>query len=235
MAGKTLGVIPARGGSKSIPHKNITEFCGRPLIEHVIEAGLRCSLIDELVCSTDDDKIAAVVESMGVRVIPRPAELAQDDTPVLDVLKDLMLRHGDRIDIVPLLQPTSPFLLPEHIDACVAAMKNDPECDSAQTVSRFPHNYHAYNQRVVEDGYVSFRFRDERLACYNKQSKPRFHIFGNLVVTRKRTLMEKNEIFGERSIAIEVPQPYAFDLDTKEDIAYGQFLLERGQVCIPWL
>ena len=235
MSGKTVAIIPARGGSKSIPYKNIAPFWGRPLLEHVIEAARRSKQIDEIICSTDDNKIAVVAEGMGVRVVPRPRSLGQDHTPVLDVLKDLMEKVGEDVDIVPLLQPTSPFLLPEHIDDCVLGIKNDPESDSAQTVSTLPHNYHAYNQRVVQEGYVSFRFREERLVCHNKQSKPVFHVFGNLVVTRKRTLTEQDEIFGRRSVAVEIPPAYAFDLDTPEDITYGEFLIQRGHVSIPWL
>ncbi|GKT37469.1 acylneuraminate cytidylyltransferase family protein, partial [Aduncisulcus paluster] len=82
-----------------------------------------------------------------------------------------------------LLQPTSPFLLPAQIDACSEALRDNPEANSAQTVAEIPHNYHAFNQRVIKDGAVDFNFTEERKFCYNKQSKPHFYSFGNLVIT----------------------------------------------------
>jgi CMP-N-acetylneuraminic acid synthetase len=190
-------------------------------------------MLSKLGC-TDDDSIARVVEAMGVEVVPRPDKLAQDDTPVLEVLKHLMTKLED-VDIIPILQPTSPFLLPDHIDACVRGIQANVNADSAQTVSTFPHNYHAYNQRVVEDGYSRFKFSEERLLFFNKQLKPKHHIFGNLVVTRYSTIVMKNEIFGDKSLAIEIPSNYAFDLDTMDDVAYGEFLIKCGKVDISWL
>jgi len=120
--GRTIAVIPARGGSKSIPYKNIVNFLDRPLIEHVIESAHRSLEIDEIICSTDSDRIASIVENLGVKVDSRVESLSQDCTPIVDVLKDLTARLDD-VDIVPLLQPTSPFILPEHIDACVLSIK----------------------------------------------------------------------------------------------------------------
>jgi len=232
--GRTIAVIPARGGSKSIPYKNIVNFLDRPLIEHVIESAHRSLEIDEIICSTDSDRIASIVENLGVKVDSRVESLSQDCTPIVDVLKDLTARLDD-VDIVPLLQPTSPFILPEHIDACVLSIKEDNSLSSAQTVAQFPHNFHAYNQRVVENGYANFKFLHERKLCYNKQSKPTLYMFGNIVATRKITLDIENDVFGRKSAAVEIQPEYAFDLDTYDDIDYGEFLVSKGKVSLPWL
>lgn len=230
-----IGIIPARGGSKSIKFKNIIRFGGRPLIEHVIEAAKLSKELDKIICSTDSDKIAEVVRRKEVEVIWRPKELAMDDTPILEVIKDIIKKISPKPTIIALLQPTSPFILPDHIDECIIKLKSDIEADSAQTVSSLPHNYHAYNQRIIENGYVKFCFPEERKKYYNKQTKPKHYIFGNIVVTRYTTVIEKNEIFGLKSIAMEIPYPYAFDLDTKEDIDLGEFYIKSKKVILPWL
>lgn len=231
----TLGLIPARGGSKSIEYKNIVPFAGLPLIGHVIEAAKRSRGIDRLICSTDDEKIAAVVEKMGVEVVWRPDELARDESHVIDVIKDVIERESVRPDMIPLLQPTSPFLLPSHIDACLEKLAAAPEADSAQTISPFAHNLHAINQRKLDGDRVQFCYPEERERCFNKQSKPKHYSFGNLVVTRTKTVMEKNTIFGPDSVAVEVPTCYAFDLDTRDDIDLGEYYLEKNKVQLPWL
>lgn len=235
MESYTLGIIPARGGSKSIKLKNIVQFLGRPLLEHVIEAAKLSMELDMVICSTDNEEIAKVAQKNGIEVIWRPAELAQDNTPVLEVIKDIISKAKGTPDLLPLLQPTSPFVLPSHIDECIKRLKSDFSADSAQTISKLPHNYHAYNQRIVKEGYVKFRFPKERLKYYNKQTKPPHYVFGNLVVTRARTVIKKNDIFGTRSIAVEIEEPYSFDLDKKEDIALGEFLISSGKVKLPWI
>ena len=232
----TFAIVPTRGGSKSIKHKNLLPFLGRPLVGHVIEAARRSKSVDRIVCSTDDPAIAAVARDLGIEVSHRPPELARDETPILDVLSQLLPElsaRGD--DIVLLLQPTSPFVLPEHIDACVDLLRRHAEADAAQTITTLPHNHHAYNQRVVEGGYVRFRFEKERLACFNKQLKPRFHAFGNIVATRVAAILDKGLVFGERCLAVEIPRDYAADIDGPDDVAPATFLVESGRVKLPWL
>jgi CMP-N-acetylneuraminic acid synthetase len=230
-----MGVIPARGGSKSIKLKNIIKFLGRPLIEHVIESAKLSKELDKIICSTDNEQIAEIAQKNGVEIMWRPQELAMDDTPILEVLKDIIKKSTNKPELLALLQPTSPFILPSHIDECIKKLKIDINADSIQTISTFPHNYHAFNQRIVKNGYVEFCFPEERKKYYNKQTKPKHYIFGNIVVTRSTTIIEKNEIFGFKSIAVEIPYPYAFDLDTIEDIELGEFYIKSGKVVLPWI
>lgn len=229
-----IGLIPARGGSKSIPLKNLALLAGRPLIRYVIDASLQATSLQHIYCSTDHPEIARVCLDAGVDVIDRPAELGEDDTPVtavlVQVLEHLGRQTGRMPGMIALLQPTSPFLLPSHIAACVAALKNDPDADSAQTVSLVFHNAHAFNQRVVTDGYVQFRFLAERQAAYNKQRKPKHYTFGNLVVTRSRSLLAGQDCFGELSVPVEIPRAYALDVDTLEDLDYASYLVAGNRI-----
>jgi CMP-N-acetylneuraminic acid synthetase len=232
-----LGLIPARGGSKSIPKKNIAPLHGRPLISYVIRAAQRSRSIDRTICSTDDNEIAGICQDFDVEVMERKPELAQDTTHVIEVIKDVIRTLEKSQDYVPdavaLLQPTSPFLLPDHIDGCVDLLKNNPRAGSSQTVAEFPHNFHAYNQRVIEDNVVRFRFQEERAVCYNKQSKPKFFVFGNLIVTRTEALFEQEEIFASPSYPYEIPYHYALDVDGPEDLEMAEWYLERAKVLLP--
>jgi CMP-N-acetylneuraminic acid synthetase len=235
--GYVLALIPARGGSKSIPLKNLAPLGGRPLISYVIEAARQCPVIDALVCSTDHEQIADFCRQQGVRVLWRPAELSGDEVPVAEVMSHVLgehqAQHGFTPELVPLLQPTSPFLLPEHIEAAVRLLRDHPEADSAQTITTFPHNYHAFNQRRVEGPRVRFCFPEERARCYNKQSKPTHYVFGNLVVSRSSSLLSGRGVFGLDSVFVEIARPYAFDVDEPSDLEYAEHLLRCGRVQIP--
>jgi CMP-N-acetylneuraminic acid synthetase len=232
--GSAVGLIPARGGSKSIPLKNLTPLAGRPLISYVIAAGQAAESLNRVWCSTDDDRIADVCRQAGVEVFDRPAELAQDDSAVADVLRDVLntiaTREGAVPEMIALLQPTSPFLLAEHIDRCVGALRERPDADSAQTIVPVDHNSHAFNQRVIEGGVVRFRFVEERRAAYNKQRKPRHYLFGNVVATRSASLMAGKDCFGDVSIPVEIPRHYGCDVDTPEDLAYAEYLIHTNKV-----
>lgn len=230
-------IIPARGGSKSIPQKNMAVLFGQPLIAYVIKAAKSCKTIDRIICSTDDKRIEEFCLSKGIEVHKRPESLAGDDTPVVDVVRDILNKtyekEGCLPKIIALLQPTSPFVLPSHIDTCIRNLKKDHRANSSQTVSRFPHNFHAYNQRVIKDGYVRFNFSKQRKIYYNKQTKPDFYIFGNLVATRTRSLLQRKVIFTNPSIPHVIPFRYAMDVDGPEDLKTAESMLKCKIVILP--
>lgn len=233
---EVLGFIPARGGSKTVPMKNIALLNGHPLVAYVINAGEKSKSIKRLICSTEDRAIAAVCSQLGSEVTNRPAALTGDNVNILDVLLDYLKTLEKKSSLpfaIALLQPTSPFVLPEHIDNCVNVLKESHVAGSVQTISTIPHNYHAYNQRVVENGVVWFRFRNERAVCYNKQTKPPFYAFGNLVITKTKELIEKRDIFASPSLACQVPLPYALDVDGPEDFNVAEAYIRHGQVNLP--
>ena len=229
-------IIPARGGSKSIPLKNLVELNGIPLITYVINAAKASKRVTRIICSTDDKRIADYCTKHGVEVHLRPDNLAMDDSSLLDVLmytlQDIHKNEEKLADVIPILQPTSPFLLPEHIDECVLLLSDNEDAQSSQTITSFPHVLHAYNQRLIDDRYVKFVFAEERRLYYNKQRKPDFYIYGNLVVTRSKTLLIEREIFGDKSIPFFIPYPYALDLDRLDDLETAEWYLEKGKVSL---
>lgn len=236
---EVVGLVPARGGSKSVPLKNIKPLAGRPLIDYSIVAGQATRSLGRVFCSTDNKRIAEVALSAGATVIDRPAELATDSAPVSEAisqfLRSLLKSEGVLPAAVALLQPTSPFILPEHIDAAVAALADDPEAQSVLTVTVPPHNHHAYNQRELRDGYVRFRFEEERRVAYNKQRKPKFFVFGNLILTRSSRLIDDGDVFAAPCVPLEIPFPYAADVDMAPDFDVAEWYLSSGKVVLDHL
>lgn len=239
LAGECWALVPARGGSKSIPLKNIADFAGRPLIDYGILAARAARRVSRILCSTEAPEIAARCAELGAEVHQRPAELGGDVTPVMAVIAhfigDMAAREGGVAEMIALVQPTSPFLLPEHLDQAIEALQGDPAAGSAQTVIECPHNHHAYNQRSLQGGHTDFIFAAERQAAYNKQSKPKHYLFGNIVVLRTEAALAQNAVFARPSKAVEIPEIFGFDADGPDDFKLGKLMLEGGLVSLPHL
>lgn len=226
-------VVPARGGSKSIPQKNLVRIAGVPLLDFGVRAVQASGVATRIVCSTDDEAIADRARRLGIDIDCRPAHLATDDALVADVLRELLGRAPALPDWILLVQPTSPFLLPRHIAALIEAAQARPDALSAQTVAACVHNHHAWNQRRVGDGLVEFAFAAERTRAQNKQAKPKLYVFGNLVAFRPAALEHPLGVFAPPSVAVVVERPYDFDLDTKDDVALAEALIASGVVSLP--
>ncbi len=232
-------MIPARGGSKSIPLKNMTPLADRPLMEYVIESAKNSRVVSRIICSTDNEAIAGFCAEKGVEVQPRPEELSGDNVPTLDVivyfLKTLQVENGVVAEMIALLEPTSPFVLPKHICDCTNLLIGDKEADSVQSITTPPPNHHAYNQRHLDDGLVRFSFPEERAGRFNKQLKPQFYIHGNLRIFRSRSVLAKGDLFGDRSLPYIIPRVYALDADGPEDFELAECLLSCSKVSLPHL
>jgi len=211
---RVLGLIPARGGSKSIPLKNMAILGGKPLYEWVLDAAIDTKFVTGIVISTD---IPELLDTPFA--VHRPAVLCTDDSPIIDTIK----YHSEGYDAVALLQPTSPFVTPQVIDNCIQVLRTNPHANSVQTIAPIPHNYHAYNQRECDSGgFVRFEFNEQRQQMFNKQLKPEFFSFGNFVATRTSAL--DNGVFAEPSYSIFVDRFEATDIDTEEDLLNAEAL-----------
>lgn len=229
------GLVAARGGSKSIPLKNLLPLAGRPMLDYVVRAGQGSGVLNRILCSTDSGRIAARAHALGIDVDRRPASLATDDAKVDDVARDLLERARARGETLPatvvLLQPTSPFLQPHHIRDLLVFMNQQPAALSVHNVYAVPHNMHSWNQRTVaEDGAVQFPFEAERQRARNKQEKPKLYVFGNLIATRTDALLAGDGFYAKPSYAYLIPSQYAFDLDQSADIAMAETLIASGLV-----
>ena len=227
-----VGFVPARGGSKSIPRKNLIRLNGRSLIERASQAIVSSKQVQVGVCSSDDGDILQEAARFDLASLRRPSHLGKDETSIVDVLLHdiprIEAQFNQRPDIIVLIQPTSPFILGRHIDACVDALLGNSTACSAQTVARVPHNYHAINQRRVSSGHVEFVFQKDRLEQFNKQKKEQLFSFGNTLAFRVDAFFHMKNCFVEPSIAIEIEQKYAFDLDSSEDLEMARILVSGG-------
>jgi len=133
-----LAIIPARGGSKRLPRKNILDLHGKPLISHSIEAGLNSKYIDKVVVSSDDDEILVISEKFGVNIIKRPDELATDVSTTFDAIKHT-INNVEKYDYIVLLQPTSPLRDSKHIDEAIELLKNK-NADAVVSVCEMEHS-----------------------------------------------------------------------------------------------
>ena len=230
---KVWALIPARAGSKSIIGKNMAPLGDRPLMEYGILAAKASGCFERICCSTDGTEIANLASSLGVEVDHRPSVLVGDEVPVSEVAKEWLSRQPTPPEIVALIQPTSPFLLPDHIKQSLTALEQNTQSQTVQTICPVPHNYHAWNQREAENGLVTFRFAKERAEAYNKQRKPVLYKFGNLVAARSITLMEGFPFFEPPSEGVEIVAPYDFDVDTQFDLGLAEALLAAGMIQLP--
>lgn len=220
---RVLAVIPARGGSKGIPRKNLADLCGKPLIAYSIQAGLGARSITRLIVSTDDAEIAEVAKSFGADVpFMRPADLASDTAHSLPVVQHAVTavesEEGNRYDVIVLLQPTTPLRTANDIDDGVGLLASSG-ADSVVSVVDVGANHPFRMKRIEADGrlvnFVDQGFEDMR----PRQELPRVYIrSGDLYISRRRVVMEENTLVGSNCRAIIVPDDRAVNIDTPLDL-----------------
>jgi len=217
---KVLGIIPARGGSKGVPRKNIKPLCGRPLLAYTAESALAAKLLTSVILSTDDEEIAELGKSLGIGVpFIRPAVLAEDASPTLPVVLhaiDAMESTGESFDAVCLLQPTSPLRRAEDIDNCIELM-DQTGADSVISLLPVPKNY---NPNWVywkdADGRIALSTGDKEPITRRQDLPPSFHRDGSVYVTRVATV-KSGSLYGDHVVGYEMPAEFSSNIDTPED------------------
>lgn len=225
---KVLAIIPARGGSKGIPRKNIKLLAGKPLIAYSIEAAQKASGLDRVVVSTDDEEIAEVSRRFGAEVIMRPAYLAEDKTPTLPVLQHVVetLAADDYVpDAVMTLQPTSPLRTPVHIDEAIALFKEDDKADSLVSFVEVPHIFHPRSvMKLNEEGYM-VPFLDEPQPL-RRQDKEAVFARNGAAIYITRTERLSDYIFGGNLLAYMMDEASSVDVDTMADFEKIEYILD---------
>jgi YrbI family 3-deoxy-D-manno-octulosonate 8-phosphate phosphatase len=238
--GGVLALIPARGGSKSLPRKNIRLLAGRPLIAHSIEAALASATVDRVVVSTDDPEIAEVGRQHGAEVpFLRPADLAEDDTPDLPVfqhaLRWLEEKEGWTADIVVQLRPTSPLRRPEDVDRAVAILRSRPEVDAVRSVAE-PYENPYKMWQLGPGGWLVPLVPTDLPEPYNM---PRQHLpdawwqTGAIDAARRRTILDLGSMTGERIAPLVVEAFGPVDIDTQASLDLVDWMIRSGRV--PWM
>ncbi len=222
-----LAVIPARGGSKGIPDKNLALLCGRPLLAYTADAVKGSRRITRAVISTDDARIADCARSLGLDVpFMRPASLAGDDVPMLPVLQHAvreMEQSGFTADVVVLLQPTSPLRRAEHIDAAVDWLERAGG-DSVVSVVEVPHQFNPVSVMRIEEGWLK-PFLDGP-SVTRRQEKPRvFARNGPAVLAVRADVVKRGSLYGDRSWPLGMTPEDSLDIDTPWDLRLVESVL----------
>lgn len=226
---RVLGVIPARGGSKGIPLKNIKLLAGKPLLQYTAETALGAKRLARIILSTEDAEIAEVGRQCGLEVpFMRPPELAQDDTPTLPVLQHAVRaleEAGECYDAICLLQPTAPLRQPQDIDSCIALM-TDTNSDSVVTVLAVPaeHNPHWVYFRDG-GGFLRLSTGEGEPIPRRQMLPPAFHRDGSVYVTRRDVLMQKNSLYGAKVAACLLDASRSVNMDSMEDWRKAEVIL----------
>ena len=216
----TVALVPARGGSKGIPRKNLALLAGKPLLAWTLEAARGAETVTRIVVSTDDDEIAATAREHGAEVLRRPPEVAADDVPMLDVIRHAVGALG-ACDVLVLLQPTSPLRRAEHVDGAVRLLV-DSGADCVVSVVEVPHRYEPESLMDLRDGRLV-----ARSAPGTRQAKERVYARNGPAVLALRPDRLGDHLYGGDCRAFVMVELDSLDVDTPADLELAEAILAR--------
>ena len=222
---KILGLIPARGGSKGIPHKNIIDLCGKPLISYTIEAGLDSKYIDYLIVSTDSQKIAETSEKAGAEVpFMRPAELASDTAKTVDAVVHAiktLKEKGQEFDTLVLLQPTQPLRTADDIDKSIEIYA-EHDCNPLASVSLVD-DHPLLIRSISEDKLTPLL--NESSTCRRQDMPLYYRINGCIYINEINSISEKTS-FNDNPVPYIMEPSHSIDIDELRDLAVAEYYLK---------
>jgi N-acylneuraminate cytidylyltransferase len=229
---RVLGLIPARGGSKGVPRKNVRLLAGKPMLEYTAKAALDAvanGVLARVILSTDDPEIADAGRASGLDVpFVRPVALARDETPMLPVIQHAIRFTqdcGEAYDAVCLLQPTNPLRCASDIERAVR-MLNDTGADSVISFVRVGDKHPGRMKLVDDDGRVTDPPFAESFEGQRRQDLPPLYLReGSIYLTRTEVLMEKGSLSGEDCRALMMPEERAINVDSILDLMLAEHLL----------
>lgn len=233
MNGKTiLAIVPARGGSKRLPRKNVLELAGKPLIAWTIEAGRKSIYVDKVIVSSDDDEILEISRRYGVESIKRPPDLASDTATTFDALKHT-IENTEKFDYVVLLQPTSPPRNEKNIDEAIELLFKR-EADAVISVCEMEHSP-LWSNTLPEDGEMSGFLREEVLNKRSQDLPPYYRLNGAVYICKTDTLLNEKTFFvKEKIFAYVMKKENSVDIDDLYDFHLASAmlkLLQTGNRC----
>jgi CMP-N,N'-diacetyllegionaminic acid synthase len=236
---RVLGVIPARGGSRGIPQKNLRSIAGKSLLAYTVEAARGSRRLERTILSTDDVAIAEAGRTLGIEVpFMRPSDLAEDATPMLPVLQHAVREMGDRgfaADAVVLLQPTSPLRRAEHIDAAVDLLESTG-ADTVVSVVEVPHQFNPVSVFRVEGDRVQSLsvgspeggLHESSAPVLRRQDKPRVYARnGPAVLAIRVAQLERGGFYSGDTRALMMSSEDSLDIDSPSDLDLLEFILSR--------
>lgn len=222
-----LALIPARGGSKGIPRKNIKPLGGKPLIHYAIEQAQQVNEFSNIVVSTEDDEIVRVCKKIDFGIeYKRPIELAQDSTPTLPVVLHVIeeeKKRGRAYDAICLLQPTTPFRKGSLIKDVISKMYENESLDAVVSMKKVPDHFHPnWVFKQNEDGLISSY--ENEIVTQRQLLKPVYYRDGSVYLTKTDCLVSKQSLYGDNIAMVENTNP-SVNLDTMEDWLQAENLI----------
>jgi pseudaminic acid cytidylyltransferase len=229
---KTIAIIPARGGSKRIPRKNIRSFCGKPIIHYPIAVALETGLFDEVMVSTDDEEIADVAVQGGARVpFLRSAATSNDSAVTADVIHEVLRSYqqsGAEFDRLCCIYPVTPLLQAKHLKEAAALLENE-NVESVQPVVRFGFPPQRA-VRILPDGCVSWIYPEYALTR-SQDLEAQYHDVGQFYWWKTKHFLRENLLVGKNSFAYEMSELDIQDIDNEVDwqLAERKYRLSRAK------
>ena len=233
---KVLALIPARGGSRRLPGKNLLKLCGEPITVWSIKAAQQSKYVDRIVVSTDSDEIAEVARAAGADVpFMRPNYLASDTASSLDVVKHALNelnQKGQCYEFIVLLQPTSPLRTSKHIDESFELLQSK-DADAIVGVTELDHPIELTNRLPDDLSMKGFFATDSHLR--SQEFPKRYRVNGAIYLVRVESLIKENTIFlSDRIYAYKMDREVSVDIDTPYDLKLADALFDRDEFIKPF-
>ena len=220
-----LGIVPARGGSKGLPGKNVRPLAGRPLLAYVAQAARESGVLDRIILSTDSDEIADVGRQAGLEVpFMRPAALAADETPMAPVLThavDALATAGWTADVIVLLQPTSPLRRAEHIREAVRLLR-ETGASAVATVVELPRYLSPDYVMKIEGGVLKPFLPEGQTLTRRQDARPAYVRDGTVYACWRATLERFGNVYGDNCLPLVVEAAESLSIDTAADWAEAE-------------
>jgi CMP-N-acetylneuraminic acid synthetase len=224
-----VGVIPARGGSKGIPKKNLALCDGKPLLAYAAEAALGCKRLQRTILSTDDEEIAAVGRKLGLQVpFLRPAKLARDDTPMLEVLRHLLKWFEDNAtkpDAVVLLQPTSPLRGAQHIAGAVDLFEQS-NAATVVSVLPVPHQFTPGSLMEMQDGRLTPWLKDQPPVLRRQDKAQLYARNGPAILIARADVIRDARLYGDPTVGYVMSANDSIDVDGPDELTLAEAVLK---------
>ena len=230
---KILVVIPARGGSKGIPRKNIRLLGNKPLIAHTIEMANASNYVDDVVVTTDDNEIKFIAEKFGAETVKRDGKLAEDSIPLDPVIHDATIQkeklNNEKYDVVITVQPTSPLLKTKTLDLAIETLLS-PNDDN---------EYYDTIISVVDDRHLSWGYNEDNKKYFplykerlNRQYLPKAYKETGSIFATKREFVKENSRLGDNIGLIEISKQESIDIDNYEDWWVAERIMNKKKILI---
>lgn len=230
---RILAIIPARGGSKGVPGKNIKLLNGKPLLAYTSEIALQSRYLTEVILSSEDEEIMGVAKRLGIKVpFNRPMALAQDNTPSIDIIVHALKWYENQniyFDAVCLLQVTSPFrTLPFLNKAIKKFIKMD--CDSLISVQKVPQEYNPHwTFEINEVGNLKIATGENEIISRRQELPVAYHRDGSIYITKTKVILQQYSIYGKSTSFIESSSECYVNIDTLKDWKKAEMIIKNNQ------